>query len=119
MKQHVIAVGALRIGMSVFLLLGAALVFALLFGIGAATGERIARAVLSVVGMVVASFMALIGLPGLIGGIGLLSMQPWARILVLVVSAMDLVNIPIGTLLGIYSIWVLTHQETGRLFGES
>jgi hypothetical protein len=44
---------------------------------------------------------------GLIGGIGLLSRAPWARSLSLVAGFIELLNVPIGTALGIYTIWVL------------
>lgn len=44
---------------------------------------------------------------GLIGGIGLLSFAPWARTLTLVAGFIELLNVPIGTALGIYTIWVL------------
>ena len=54
--------------------------------------------------------------PQIIGGIGLLKMQPWARILMIVLSALSLLSIPIGTALGIYGLWVLLNEETVRLF---
>jgi hypothetical protein len=44
---------------------------------------------------------------GLIGGIGLLTRAPWARTLTLVAGFIELLNIPFGTALGIYAIWVL------------
>jgi hypothetical protein len=46
-------------------------------------------------------------LPKLIGGIGLLNFRPWARVLIILVSIFELFNIPIGTAVGIYSLWVL------------
>jgi hypothetical protein len=53
---------------------------------------------------------------GLIGGIGLLSFQSWARYLVIVVAALGCLNIPIGTLKGVYSLWVLLQEDTIKLF---
>ena len=53
---------------------------------------------------------------GIIGGMGLFSFRPWARILVMIVSAMNCLNIPIGTAKGVYSIWVLMQKETINLF---
>jgi hypothetical protein len=44
---------------------------------------------------------------GLVGGIGLLSRAPWARTLTLVAGFIELLNVPIGTALGIYTLWVL------------
>ncbi len=44
---------------------------------------------------------------GMIAGIGLLQHQSWARILTLIVGFISLLNIPIGTALGVYTLWVL------------
>jgi len=40
-------------------------------------------------------------------GWGLLNREPWARLLTVVLSFLALINIPFGTALGIYSLWVL------------
>ena len=68
-------------------------------------------------GMAAAFFFLALGLPGLVAGIGLLKLRPWARILGIVISALDLTHIPFGTALGIYGLWVLFNRETERLFG--
>ena len=44
------------------------------------------------------------------------SLQIGFSVLVLILSAIDLLNIPIGTALGIYTIWVLVQAETVVLF---
>lgn len=116
MRQHVTIVAALHIGLSLLLLLAAVLVFTILFGIGWASGDRIAANILTVIGSMVGGFMVIVGLPGLVGGIGLLQWRPWSRILMLIVSAMNLINVPVGTAVGVYSIWVLTREETAQLF---
>ena len=51
-----------------------------------------------------------------IGGIGLLQHKPWARILVLILACVELIDFPIGTAVGIYSLWVLIQDETVKLF---
>ena len=43
----------------------------------------------------------------LAGGVGLLQRAPWARVLVLVVAFVSLINVPLGTALAIYTLWVL------------
>jgi len=62
------------------------------------------------------AFLLAISLPGLIAGIGMLSFKPWARIIGIVLSAINLINIPFGTILGIYGLWVLLNKETEGLF---
>jgi len=56
---------------------------------------------------------------GLAAGIGLIQRQPWARMLALIIGFISLPSIPIGTALGIYTIWVLlspgAEQEWNRL----
>ncbi len=47
-----------------------------------------------------------VSLIGLVGGIGLLSREPWARMLTLVAAFIELLNMPFGTALGIYTLWV-------------
>jgi hypothetical protein len=46
-------------------------------------------------------------LPALIGGIGLLKKQPWARILLMIVAVFDLFAFPLGTAIGVYTLWAL------------
>ena len=47
------------------------------------------------------------GLLALAGGIGLLQRQHWARLIALVSGFISLLSIPVGTALGVYTIWVL------------
>jgi len=44
---------------------------------------------------------------GFLAGWGLLQRLPWARVLTIVLSFFALFNIPLGTALGIYTMWVL------------
>jgi hypothetical protein len=44
---------------------------------------------------------------GLMAGWGLLERQPWARTLAIVLGCFHLINMPFGTALGIYTLWVL------------
>ena len=116
MERHLTAVAALHVGLSVVGGLIGIFVFALLTGIGIITNEKEAMFILSIIGIGVGVFLLVISVPGIIGGIGLFKRKEWARILVLIISAIDLLNIPFGTALGIYSIWVLVQEETIRLF---
>jgi hypothetical protein len=59
---------------------------------------------------------------GLVAGWGLLQRQSWGRILTLVVGFISLFNIPIGTALGVYTLWVLLparSDEEYRAFSEA
>jgi p-aminobenzoyl-glutamate transporter AbgT len=117
MKEHVTVVAALRIGMSILVLVAAALVFVGVVGGGLLSGDREAIRITSIVGTVVAGCLALFCVPGIVAGVGLLKHWNWARILTLVLSIFDLLAFPIGTLIAVYSIWVLVQRETEVLFG--
>lgn len=124
MATHVKALGILHI---VFGCLGILLgLLALVFFGGLATlvglkeGSPDAFVGMSVLGLIgVAGFLVLLllSLPGLIAGLGLMAFKPWARILTIVLSAIELLNVPFGTALGLYGFWVLLHPETEVLFG--
>jgi hypothetical protein len=47
------------------------------------------------------------GAIGLVAGWGLLERQGWARILAIILGFINLVHPPLGTALGIYTLWVL------------
>ena len=61
------------------------------------------------------SFTALISLVlaalGFVAGWGLLECRPWARTLAIVVAIIALFNPILGTLLGIYTLWVLLPSD--------
>ena len=65
---------------------------------------------------VVGLLMLVVSIAGIIAGIGVLGKRPWGRILMLVISFFHLLRVPVGTLLGAYSIWVLLKDETIKLF---
>ena len=50
---------------------------------------------------------------GFVAGWGLLKREEWGRVVSLVVGFLALLNVPIGTALGIYTLWVLlpSHSE--------
>jgi len=119
MEKHITTVAALHIGLSIFGIIIGAFIFIFLTAIGFVSRDEEALAILAAIGTIVGIFLFVLSVPGIIGGIGLLKRKEWARILILVVSAIDLINIPIGTALGVYSIWVLVNDETVKLFSAA
>ncbi|MBY0505254.1 MAG: hypothetical protein K2X03_15175 [Bryobacteraceae bacterium] len=63
--------------------------------------------------------MLLLAIPSVVVGLGLMKFNPWARALSMVVATLHLANIPIGTVLAIYSFWVLMSPETEPLFSPT
>jgi hypothetical protein len=120
MKNHITVLAALRIGWSAMGIITAIIVFAAVVGGGLISGDQTAIAITSLVGSIIAMFILVMSLPGLIAGIGLLRLRPWSRILTLVLAVFDLMAVPIGTAFGLYAIWVLIQDETVALFeGQS
>jgi hypothetical protein len=120
MKKHVTVVGAIHIGFGILGLIGALVVFfALNFAKGFVASEDIPTVVLGFLAISLPLLIGLMSTLGLVGGIALLAYKPWARILILIVAAMGCLNIPIGTLKGVYSIWVLMQDETIKLFKQA
>jgi hypothetical protein len=87
--------------------------------VGAAADPQdaaLAIPVLGIAGTGLVIFFGMFALPGLLTGYGLLHYKSWARILGIVLSALNLINIPFGTLIGAYGLWVLLNKDTERLF---
>jgi hypothetical protein len=119
MEQHVQVLGWILIAVhAIFLAIGA-FVFALLVSIGAVSGSGDAIAILSLVAVGVSALMALLALPGILAGYGLLHRKPWGRVLAIIVAALNIVNFPLGTILGIYALWVLLQQAADEYFNTT
>jgi hypothetical protein len=70
------------------------------------------------VGHIVPAFLSFTGLIslvlaslGFVAGWGLLERRPWARTLAIVVAIIALLNPILGTILGIYTLWVLLPSD--------
>lgn len=123
MDTHVKVLGVLYLVLSGLALLTALF---LLLAVGGAAGivgiaadprdAAVAIPVLGLAGTALAAVLLVLALPGIVAGWGLLNFRPWARILALVLSALNLLNVPFGTALGLYGLWVLLNKDTERLF---
>ncbi len=116
MDRHITVLGTLYIAFSALTLLFAAIVFIAVLGGGVLSGDRDAMAVTSIVATAIAGLLTVLALPGIVGGIGLLRRRQWARALVMILGFLNLLAVPFGTILGIYTIWVLLKPETELLF---
>jgi hypothetical protein len=118
MRQHVTIVATLQIVFGVFKLLLAAIIFVVFAAGGLISGDLQAMAIIGTVGLIVVVFLVALAIPGIVGGIGLLKGKSWARILVLVLAVLDLLDFPLGTAVSVYTIWVLLNGETSALFND-
>jgi hypothetical protein len=116
LQTHVPVAGWLLIvSNAVFFLIGA-IVFLLLTGIAFSTGEPEATGILLTVGTMVGFLLAVLSIPGIAAGVGLLMRKAWGRILAIVVAVLSLGNVPIGTAIGAYVLWVLLQEKAADYF---
>lgn len=104
MEKHIKILGIIYIVHSIFFMIVAAVLFIAVAGIGIISCDQDTMAVGAIIAIVASLFFMLTSLPGLIGGIGLLKYQPWAKWLVLILGFLNLFNVPFGTILGAYTI---------------
>jgi branched-subunit amino acid ABC-type transport system permease component len=117
MKKHVTIVGVIHIAFGVLGLIGAMTAFFVFnFAKGFVSNEEIPTMVLSILGLSIPLLIGFMSTLGLVGGVGLMAYKNWARYIVIIVAALGCLNIPIGTLKGVYSLWVLLQDETIKLF---
>ena len=127
MRDHIRILGILHIVLSSLGIVGAIIVL-LIFGglagvvaVASDTGDTdraAGMAVLGAIGVFICLVILVLSVPGLIAGFGLLKLRPWSRTLTIVLSALDLFSVPLGTALGIYGLWVLLSQPTEMLFRQ-
>jgi hypothetical protein len=117
MKKHVAVVGAIQIGFAILgLILAVVIFFVMSFARSQVGGDETGEMVLGFLSISLPILFGFLSTLGLVGGIGLLAYKSWARYLVMVVAALGCLNIPIGTLKGVYTLWVLLQDETIKLF---
>ncbi len=66
---------------------------------------------LVIMATVLGALLLAIGACKLICGWGLLARRRWSRVFAIILGIIGLINIPFGTALGIYALWVLFKPE--------
>lgn len=117
MEKHIDVIGALWIVWGAIGVIFGLFILGILFGISFIPDMGYeAPVILRTVGLGVGLFFVVLSAPEVIAGIGLLKRQEWGRVLVLVEAFLNLIVIPFGTILGIYSMVILLNDETVQLF---
>lgn len=112
-EKHTKVLGILWLAISIYGLIPA---FGLFFGGGIAMHfiPFPMRAIFWPIAGVIGAFLLASSVLGLLAGWGLLNYRPWARILALILGFISLIHFPLGTALGIYTLWVLLPAESER-----
>lgn len=69
-----------------------------------------------VLAAVAVTFSLLMAAPVSVAGWGLLRWKPWAKTYAMLVGALNMLLFPVGTLAGVYVLWVLNDEATEFLF---
>jgi hypothetical protein len=62
--------------------------------------------------------LGIFGVVHLVLAWGLFERQPWARMLGVIIGFLALLRFPLGTALGIYTLWVLLPESSARQYDE-
>jgi hypothetical protein len=126
MSGHVRVLATLHIVFGVLGILGGLIVLVFFGGLAGLIGfvendasKWVAIPIMGGIGTIVFVLSLALSLPGIIAGVGLLRLAPWSRVLTIILSAIELLHVPFGTLLGAYGLWVMLSREGERLFARS
>ena len=125
MQQHVKILAILNIVLGALGVVGALVILVLFGGLAAIAGSdpnpqaHGGAAVLGLIGGIGSFIVAVLSVPCIIAGFGLLKFRSWAHMLGIVLSVLNIINFmgfPISTALGVYGLWVLLNKDTKPLF---
>jgi hypothetical protein len=110
LERHVHLLGIFWIAYAAFSLLGGAVLMIVarsIFGPRARFETGSAPDFLYPLLSTVAAYLLIKAIAGIIAGFGLLQHAQWGRILAIILAFLDILHVPFGTALGIYTIWAL------------
>jgi len=115
MDRHVRILGLLNM---VYGVAGAAVAILVLIRFGGFEGVYAAfnEDVIGLVAVILVCFQLLVAIPCFVAGYHVRQLQDWARVMLIVISAINVLNVPFGTVIGAYGLWVLMTPETDPLF---
>jgi hypothetical protein len=111
--KHMRTLGILWIALSAFWLLPSIVLMTVgnAFNFMATNVEPFARILVPPVMFGLSAAFLMLAAAGICIGWGLLQREPWARIAAIVLGILSLMHPPFGTLLGIYTLWVLLSKD--------
>jgi hypothetical protein len=126
MQTHVKVLGVMYLAVGGCMLVGALFLVLTMGGVAGIVGATaepedaaIAIPILGIAGTALSAFLGIFSLPSLITGYGLINYKPWSRVVGIVLSAISLIFIPFGTIVGAYGLWVLLSKDTEHLFNTA
>jgi hypothetical protein len=111
MDKHMKAAAVLQIALGIPGILIGVLVYFVVSGGGLISGDPTAIAITGIVGTVVGGLLVVTHLPGIIAGAFALRGHEWARWVLIAVGFLELIDFPIGTAAGAYTLWALLRER--------
>lgn len=115
MEHHVRVLGVLNVVVGAFS--GLAALFQLLFFGGAQTISGYLSINTAIAAVWLWSTLALM-LPCIVVGLALVGFRGWSRGAGIVLSVCEMLNVPLGTLVGLYGLWVLFSEDADMIFSR-
>lgn len=119
MDTHVKVLAVIFIIGGICMALLGLVLFGIIAGAGAISGEQEAVIATGIIGTVLGGVCLAMSIPSLVTGFGLMKRREWARILGIVLCIIQLIGFPIGTAIGIYGLWVLFNPATKPVFATA
>jgi hypothetical protein len=120
LRTHVPVVGWLNIVPNAMVLMIGLCGFVLFGGLGvfaaADSGDAIALPIIGLIGVVGLLFFGALAVPGMLAGYGLLKRKKWGQVLGIVIGLLSLINFPVGTAIGAYTLFVLFQSSATAYF---
>ncbi|MDP7028058.1 MAG: hypothetical protein QF380_06605 [Candidatus Marinimicrobia bacterium] len=116
MEKHINILGALFLTFSLIMIIGGFAINHFVPMAGEISGDSTAIRITSIIGQSIGTVLFIFAAPGFICGYGLITKKAWSRVFGIILSCLSLLSIPIGTIIGIYGLWILFKDETKVLF---
>ena len=118
MAKHINILGALFLTFSILMIIGGVVINQFLPMAGEISGDSTAIRITSIIGQSIGAVLFIFAVPGFICGYGLITKKAWSRVFGIILSCLSLLSIPIGTIIGIYGLWILFKDETKDLLSK-
>ena len=107
MRKHVRILGWLHICLGIIDLLIGLTAFGVLSGLGFLSGDIAGFGIMALIGGFVGTLMLIMAIPNFIVGLGLLrDWGGWVIIMAVVLGFLNLMKIPYGTAIALYTFWI-------------
>ena len=118
MEKHIRILGVIYIAFGALGILAALLLFIGFTGKGLASENKEILLISASAATAVSILLIVISVLAIIGGEGLLRRRSWARLLVIILGCLYLLSFPLGTAIGIYTLWALTKHDSRILLTQ-